>query len=373
MVTHAVMRILVAGLVLIAIGIGLTEYDRRHAQAPLPEAAKSRKKKTPAAAAPAPGMAAMLKTVPPEPDAPGDLAAFSRALGALAADAKADGFTTVLSGAYTVRELKGSSGFAVAVVGAGATSGLVKVTPGAGVAAIAARSSTVTALAIDGQTVWWAEGQRVFSAGADGVVKAASQFVNASVAGLAAHEGVVIAALVPKDGDPFATDPSGALVKLESNGSATMVAPEQVRPHDLLLHKSDVFFVAGYPSALVRAALDGSFSAQIAERADGPLAFDGEGIVYRIPQGSPELKRVAPAGGGEVSLAQGDVDWLAASGGVARYTTVGIGSRLYEVSAGQEPKEALALKGIARGLAVVGEHVVLAATTDEGATVIRVK
>ena len=125
-VTHAVMRILVAGLVLIAIGIGLTEYDRRHAQAPLPEAAKSRKKKTPAAAAPAPGMAAMLKTVPPEPDAPGDLAAFSRALGALAADAKADGFTTVLSGAYTVRELKGSSGFAVAGCGMRARPGEIQ-------------------------------------------------------------------------------------------------------------------------------------------------------------------------------------------------------------------------------------------------------
>ena len=364
------MRFLVAGLVLIALGIGLTEYSRRTADAPL---AGTAKKKKPPAVTP-PSTKALIETAAAEPDAPADSAAFAKAISALASDAKADGFTTVISGAFTVRELTGGERFAVAVVGAGGSTGLVRVAADAPVAPLVARSASITAVAIDGETVWWAEGNRVFSVGANGAVQVKTQFATAQVSGLAAHDGLVIATMVPKDGDPFSTDATGAVVKLEPGGTASLVASEQVRPHDVLIHGSDVFFIAGYPSALVRAALDGSFSAQISERADGPLSYDGEGLVHRVPQtASPELRRVAPAGGGQVTLARGDIDWLAAANGLTRYTTVGIGARLYEVSAGQDPKEVVALKGVAKGVALVGEHVVFAATGDDGTSVIRVK
>lgn len=369
-VTPAAMRFLVAGLVLIALGIGLTEYSRRTADAPLPGNVK---KKRPAAVTP-PSTKALIETVAAQPDAPADSAAFAKAISSVASDAKADGFTTVMSGAFTVRDLTSGARFAVAVVTAGGATGLVRLGGDAPAAPLVARTGAMTAVAIDGETVWWAEGNRVFSVGADGAVQVKTQFATAQVSGLAAHDGLVIATLVPKDGDPFSTDATGAVVKLEPGGTASLVASEQVRPHDVLIHGSDVFFIAGYPSALVRAALDGSFSAQISERADGPLSYDGEGLVHRVPQsGSPELRRVAPAGGGQVTLARGDVDWLAAANGVTRYTTVGIGARLYEVSAGQDPKEVVALKGVGRGVAMAGEHVVFAATGDDGASVVRVK
>jgi hypothetical protein len=364
------MRFLVAGLVLIAVGIGLTEYSRRHAEAPTPSSVK---KKKPAAITPA-STKALIETVTAQADVPGDANAFAKALSGFASDLKADGFATVLSGSFAVRDLKGSGQYAAAIITAGELGGLVRITPGGSVTPAVARKSPITALAIDGSNLWWAEGNRVFSVGTDGVVQVRTQFAIAQVTSLAALEGTVIVTLVPTDADPFSTEASGAVVKLEAGGTATLVASEQVRPHDVLLHGSDVFFIAGYPSALVRAALDGSFSAQIADRADGPLAFDGEGLVHRVPKaGAPEVRRVAPAGGAQVILAHGDIDWLAASNGVTRYTTVGIGARLYEVVSGQDPKEIVAFKGVARGLALVGEQVVLSATGDDGTTVLRVK
>lgn len=368
-VTHAVMRFLVAGLVLIAIGIGLTEYSRRHEDPPASASATA--KKTKKKSEPPPTTKALIETSTPDDDQPAPLEAFAKAVTALQAETKADGFTTVLSGTFTARELKGSELYAVAVVGVGETTGLVGIAPTGTVTPLVARKNAITAVAVDGTTVVWAEGGRVFSMAGDHVVKVRAQFASASVAGLAAKQGVIAVALVPKDGDPFSTEATGAVVKLEAAGTATLVAAEQVRPHDLLLEGTDVFFVAGYPSSLTRATLDGSFSAQVADRADGPLAFDGEGIVHRYPQ--TEVRRVARAGGSQVTLAHGDIDWLGAAGGVTHYTTVGIGARLYEVKAGEEPKEVLAVKGTAKGLVVIGEHVVLTATTDEGPSVIRVK
>ncbi len=373
MVTSGPMRILIAGLVLIALGIGLSEYQRRHEEAPAPGAAK--KKKNPPVANTPPSTKALIETAAPAADEPGDTAALTAALASLQSDAKVDGLTTVLSGAFTARDVVTGSTFAVAVVGVGGQSGLVRIAAGEPVKALVARKNAITALAVDGATVWWAEGQRVFSVDAEGKVAVKTQFATASVLGLAAKNGTVVAALVPKDGDPFSTDPTGALVKLNPDGTAALVVGEQVRPHDVLIEGSDAFFVAGYPSALVRASLDGSFSAQIAERADGPLAFDGEGLVHRFPQtGAPEVRRVARAGGSQVTLARGDVDWLTAAGGVTRYTTVGIGARVYEVKPDEAAKEVVAFKGVAKGLALAGpDHLVLVATTDDGTTSIRVK
>ena len=365
------MRFLVVGLVLIGIGIGLTEYGRRH---PRPSDAAATtpgaKKKLQAPATP-PTMKALMETVKAEPDAPGDRAAFEAALQKLASTEKSSGFSTILAGNFTVRELVSGEAFGVAVAGAGAHSGLVRLSAGAPITVVAARKAAVTAVAIDGTTVIWAEGARVYSAGQGGEVNVLVQLANASVASLAAREGAIYAAVVPKEGDPFSTDPAGAVVKIAADGQVSPVVTEQVRPHSMVVHGSDVFFVAGYPSALTRAALDGSFSAQIADRADGPIAYDGEGVVYRFPQ--TEVRRVAPAGGGQVTLAHGDIDWLSSAAGVTHYTTVGIGARLYEVTGTAQPVEVAALNGVSKGVAMAGQHLVYAAMLDDGTSVIRVR
>lgn len=365
------MRFLVVGLVLIGAGIGVTEYGRRHpgsssAAASVPGA----KKKVQAQATP-PTMKALMETVPAEPDAPGGREAFAAAVQKLTSAEKSGGFSTLLAGNFTVRELVSGEAFGVAVVGVGAQSGLVRFSAGAQVTVVAARAAAVTAAAINGSTVIWAEGARVYSAGESGEVKVLVQWANASVASLAASGGSVYAALVPKDGDPFSTDPTGAVVKIGADGQVSPVVTEQVRPHSLVVHGSDVFFVAGYPSALTRAALDGSFSAQIADRADGPIAYDGEGVVYRFPQ--TEVRRVAPAGGGQVTLAHGDIDWLSSAAGVTYFTSVGIGARLYQVTGTAEPVELVALNGVAKGVAMAGQDVAVAVLLDDGNSAIRLR
>lgn len=370
--TRTLMRLLIAGLVLIALGIGLTEYARR-AEPAVAGATKKKKQGQPQAVT-APTTKALIETVAPEAVAPLELDGFSKAVVSLSSDTSADGLMTVLSGRFAVRALTSAETFAVAVIAVGEVTGLVRITPGAPVAALVARKNPITAVAVDGETVWWAEGSRVFALGPQGAMKPVTQFAAASVVALAARGGTLVAALVPKEGDPFSTDASGAVVKLESTGTATLIGGELVRPHDVLLAGDDVFFVAGYPSALVRASLDGTFSAQIAERADGPLAFDGEGLVHRLPQaGAPELRRVARAGGQAVTLARGEIDWVAAFAGQTWYTSVGIGARLYQVAPGQEPHELLAFKGVATGLAVVGARVVLSTANDDGTAFIRVR
>ena len=198
------MRFLVVGLVLIGIGIGLTEYARRH---PGPSAtaatAPGAKKKGQTAAATAPTMKALMETVKAEADAPGDRAAFEAALQKLASAEKSNAFSTLLAGQFTVRELVSGEAFAVAVAGAGTHLGLIRFSAREPVTVVAARTAPVTAVAIDGSTVVWAEGSRVYSAAQGREVAVLVQLANASVASLAASDGAIYAALVPKEGDPF--------------------------------------------------------------------------------------------------------------------------------------------------------------------------
>jgi hypothetical protein len=233
----------------------------------------------------------------------------------------------------------------------------------------------VAAVTVDGDRVVWAEGGQVKSAPrSGGEVKTHVSFVRALVTSVAARGTKQVVSLVPKDGDPFSSEPNGA-VALVDGDEVSLIATEQIRPREVLFDgKDEAFFVAGYPSGLTRAALDGSFTARIAERADGPVALEADGIVYRFPQASaPELKRGARAGGAVKSLARVDAEWLAVHQGAARYTTTGIAPRLYETKPDAEPTELAALKGAVKGLAWNGTKTWLLTADDEGVVTLQVQ
>jgi hypothetical protein len=371
------MRFFVSGLVLIVIGIGLTEYNRRHPSEFTPKGEPA--KKVPTAPVAPPTMTALIARDPVTADAAGPLEAFTAELQAMAVTGAAavEGFTPVLKGAIKARDLKAAGDGAVLLLEKNGQTALVHLSAQGVAKALTVRTAPVAALWFDvkDQRLVWGEDASVKSISVEGgEVKTVATFTRALVTSVAASGGAVLVALVPKDGDPFSADPNGAVALLDG-ADTRLLALDQIRPRELAFDGGDeCFFVSGYPSGLTRAALDGSFTSRIVERADGPVALEADGVTYRFPQTSgPELRRAARGGGATKTLARVDVEWLAVRGGVARYTTTGFAPRLYEVKAGDEPKELLAIKGAAKGLAWATEKLFVAAVDDDGVTTLSVK
>lgn len=370
------MRFLVAGLVLILIGIGVTEYTRRHPSEEKKDGAKPAKKVKNAPTTP-PTMQALIETVTPAPDSAGAKDTFDLQ-GLLTSSGDAvTGFTPVLRGAVKARELRAAGTGAVLALEKSGSTALVAWPASGTPTVLTVRTGAVSTLWFDAkdERIVWGEGGMVKAVPlAGGEVKTLASFTRALVTSVAAHGSKVVATLVPKDGDPFSADPNGAVVVIDGD-EVKLIALEQIRPRDVAYDgKDEAFFVAGYPSGLTRAALDGSFTARIAERADGPIALEADGITWRSPQASsPELKRGARSGGAQKTVARVDVEWLAVQNGVARYTTTGIAPRLYEAKAGEEATELAAMKGVVKGLAWAGDKTWLLTSDDEGVTTLQVK
>ncbi|MCU0697687.1 MAG: hypothetical protein MUC96_14265 [Myxococcaceae bacterium] len=370
------MRFLVTGLVLILVGIGVTEYVRRH-PSEASKAAKSGAKKVANAPVAPPTMKALIETAAPPADSAGDAQAFAPTVEALVAsggDAVA-GFSPVLRGQVKARELKPAGDGAVLVLEKNGSSALVKVPASGAPVVLTVRTTNVATVIVDGEQVVWAEGGQVKSLPlAGGEVKTHVSFTRALVTSLAARGSKLVVSLVPKDGDPFSSEPNGAVAFVDGD-DVTLIATEQIRPREVLFDgKDEAFFVAGYPSGLTRAALDGSFTARIAERADGPVALEPDGITWRYPQASaPELKRGARAGGAVKSIARVDAEWLAVHQGTARYTTTGIAPRLYEGKPDAEPTELASIKGVVKGLAWNGTKTWLLTADDDGVVTLQVQ
>ncbi len=360
------MRFLVAGLVLMALGIGSAEYSRRHRE---PSKAGSTAAKKPAG----PVVPAAANTVLASEKATGlalpDAAPLQAALGETTVAATPAGkLGPALTAKWVVRELRAGPDFAGAAVDVGGLRGVLRLVPGQAPRVLGATKAPVSALCVDGQTTTWA---------ADGVVWRAQgeqttalvRFPNAVVTGLAHHGDVLLAALQPKDADPFAADANGAVVRVAADGTVTAVATEQVRPRDLLTDGQEAFWVGGYPAGLVRAALDGSFSARISERADGPLSFGGEGLVFRFPlQSGSELRRLGKAGGNGRTLATVDTDFAAAQGPRTQYTTSGMLPHLFERTGEDAAVDLLAIKGTVKALSASESTLVLAVMQEDGST-----
>jgi hypothetical protein len=364
-------RFLLAGLVVLLLGTALTEQQRRSP----PEAPKHADPATAASATPpgVPSTKALLETADRGADDGLDPATLS--LQPLLSKQQAEGFTFVLDGKFGGSALVAGGEGAVFVMEKDAHFALVKAAVGAAPVVLALRQSAINSVSVDGETVYFAEGPRVLSVPlAGGPVTVRARFARGVVNSLAAKHDVVVATLLPKDVDPFSTDPSGAVVKVEADGTVAVVAGEQVRPRDLTTDGVSAWWLAGYPAGLSRGTLDGQAQAQLAPRADGPLVLDGDDVVFRFPErSSPELRRVKRTGGGLATIVHGDFDQVAVEGGLARVTSVGIGARLSQVpTAGGELKDVLPFKGTARGLAVSGGHTWFLVSDDAGRTTLEV-
>lgn len=353
------MRWIAFGLLLVAASVGLSEYARRHPSSPGGADAGVAEPEAPPK--PSISMDDLTRPAAATVKPPADLAAlgdlFTPADGGVdfAAKVSARGAVSGQTRAAFVVERSRTYGVATVAVDRAPT-----------VSLLTARTEPISSVALDGERLVWAEGGQVLE-WKDGAAVGLVAFPKAQVAGLAVKGGQVLVALVPQGADPFSTEPNGAVVRVDAPGQAQRLVGELVRPHDLLVEGGDVFFVAGYPSGLYRAALDGAFSARTVERADGPLAFDGSGIVHRFPESqAPEVRRVPRAGGNVTTLARVDADFLAGRAGLAAYTTTGLGARVFTVVGTDAPKELLPFTGAAKGLAFAGEHVVLLSVDELG-------
>lgn len=358
------MRTLLAGLVCLAIGIGLTEYQRRH-----PTKTDGTEEKAPDKK-PAKATLPLVETDAAGTDTPGPGAELQALLEA--PPAGDDKFPVIAQGRFEARALKGGFGAALFVIEANGKAGVVRAASGEAPKAIFTRRA-IDALAVDGSTVFFAEGGLIGSTHARGEegVTVRARFKNATVTSLAASGDTVVATLIPKGSDPLSTDAVGAVVSLDSEGTVSVIAQDQVRPRGARTDGKGAYWVAGYPSKLWRGALDGAFSSELYDTADEPLQLDGDVVYFRAPVGAgTELKRIGRAGGNLQTLATADVKALAVSSGLVRYATP---EKLFEVTSGAEPTELLTLTGSPRGVAVGGTTLFVLTQGDDGTATLRAK
>ncbi len=347
------MRFLLVGLALLALAVGLTEYDRRHppAASDAPEHGPAAKPELPAS------VKTLLATASPAPDVPGPAALVQEVQSKLKpANAVVGGFTTVMTADLPARELRGGFGAVLFVVDLNGASAIVRAVAGESPKVVAARTGRVTAMQVDGSTVFFAEGGRVLSMSARGdeapVVRVA--FTGAKVTSLAPSGDTVFVTLMP-----VGPDPEGVVAKVESGGTVSLIASEQLTPHAVVADGKDVFWLAGASSSLFRAPVDGSFTSRLVEGAEGPLALDGDALVVGA---GGELKRTSRAGGTPVVLAKGPVEAISASSGLVRYLANG---GVYEVTAGAEPTELLKTNGTPTGVALGGTSLYVLVAADQ--------
>lgn len=369
------MRTLVAGLVCLVIGIGVTEYARRNPSKTEETSDTTTKDKAPSKPALPKAVAALLETDEAGADSPGNDAELAALLTMPKLDDDAN-FPAVAGGAFEARELKGGFGAALFVVDAKGKSGLVRAAVGEQPKLLFSRDAPISALSVDGSTVFFAEGGLIGSTHARGGegVQVRARFKNAVVTSLASSGDTVVATVMPKGVDPLSTDAVGAVISIDSEGDVSLIAQEQVRPRAAQTDGKTAYWIAGFPAGLWRGALDGAFSSQLADAAEEPIALDGDAVYFRAPLGSGvELKRVGRAGGNMHPVATADVNGLVVSSGLVRFTTGGATPKLFEVTSGAEPTEVLTLTGTARGLALGGTTLFVLTAGADGSVVLRAK
>ncbi len=346
------MRLIAVGVVLIGLGVFWAEYARRH-----PMAAES--------TAAASTTTSLIDTV----NAPAHGPIQGERFVAGAFFSHSEGEVTLHSGVSIKHVLSGPGG---AVLSLESKRQFAMVTfRGSETPVVYVQSDqAITASAIHRSTIYFSEGSSVYrvNVGTPGVVIPVIQFKGATVSGLSASDKVLIATVTPVNADPFATEATSAVVRIdEANKKASLVAGEQIRPHDIVNDDSEVFWVSGYPAALNRAPIDGSFSARIAERADGPLALRGDEVVFRYPEGTvPEIRSIPRAGGNASTLAQGDAEWLAVSDTGLFYSTAGLKPETYFVPNAGKPQRLSAFEGAVKGMAAAGPKVDIAYADQAG-------
>ncbi len=335
------MRFLVVGVILLALGIGASEYLRRN---PSPDNDTSTASKTEATAA---GNLLETAAVDQGPGRAGDAALFGQGL----VSSSGSGQTVFASG-VSVRAVAQHRAGPLLLLERNRQFALATIDDSAAVQVLSVRKESVGALAADNDTVYWAEGGVVLTIRlGSNEAKPLVRFSKATVSAISAQAGTLVVALRPTNADPFATEANGALVSIDASLKVKLVAGEQSRAHDVVIDQGEVFWVAGYPAALNRSPLDGSFTARIAERADSPIAVSGDTVIFRYPEGSvPELRRVAKAGGNAETLDAVDVEAVSVHAAKTAYASAGSNARVSVLEGSAAPKSVAAVDGAVKGL-----------------------
>ena len=338
--------LLVAGLVCIGLGVGLSEWSRRHP----PE--------KPAAIAAA-AKAAASKLTPEElilTESPVDLPADAEALRGADAELNAQGSNLLLPEDFTlagVTAVLGRTLFARNAVGhanalylvveegkQGSKQTLVRLTINDAPKALAAHRPGVTAIAVDDNRLYWAEGGSIFSIDATqgGAARGIASFTRARVTSLAANGKALVATLVPEALDPFSSDPVGGVVAIKlTSGKVEALATLQIRPSEAGTDGVNAVWVAGYPADLYAADFVTHTQKTLATRVDGPALLSDGFVVFRHPAaGDPGLQRVSISGDEPKGIAKGDIDhvcqfgsdlWFSIGGSLNHVTSSGGGEQ----------------------------------------------
>jgi hypothetical protein len=346
---------LAAGLVLLLLAVGLAEYARRH---PLShEAAVS------AGAVSTPLLDTEAAGTDDGAAPPGAWPGWLSSGGG----AGPAGFVTVVQGPFSGRLLQGGFGAVLFVADAAGASALVRAAAGEGARLVAARKARVTALYLDGSAAFFAEGGVVLSTGARGdepvVVRA--RFTRAVVTSLAAVGDTVYVTLRPKGAPEDSDEATGAVARIEHDGQVALVAGNQVSPRAVAADGKDVLWIAGAPPTLWRSPRGAAYASKVASDAAGPLALDGDGVLYRGAAGG--LWRVPRAGGTSTEVVASSVQDFLALSGLTRFTTSG---GVFEVTAGEAPRSLLATTSAPAGLALAGTSLYVLTGTASQSTLL---
>ncbi len=316
------MRFLIAGLVMIGLGIGLSEWSVRHP----PEKSDKKDPSTPKVAE-TPKAISLEELLKSETcgaevrDGSVMSAVEQRVKVVTEKPGVAPEGTTALMGNEVFRGLAAHEKRAYVVVEegkAGVQQGVLGVGPAGGIAVTGSRPG-ISAIASWERTVYWAEEKGVFARtdGGDGAPRCLVRLPNAKVTALAVNGESLVLAVVPKGTDPFSTDPVGAvLAVMPGREGVVVLATKLQRLSEVLTDGKRAFWVSGYPSGVQTAGLTGdSTPSELAARGGGPLALAGDSLVFRLTTtGAPELMKVALEGGTAVSLAATEADRVVARG-----------------------------------------------------------
>lgn len=373
MLSAASMRFLLAGLALIALGVAGAEYSRRRAEPgpQLPSSADSAAPLPPSGQTVSAAAAkALLESAPPPIDFSTSLAAAQALLEASRpSQPSLDGLVPLLSGRFRSKLLTAGFGYAVLAVDVADGSCLIRLEPGEAPVVLAALSRPISALTLDGSTLFFAAGQSIFSLPARGGAspQVIRTFASATVTSLAATGDTLVAALMPRKAMAEANESEGAVVRFDSTSEPKVLTERAVRPQHLVTDGTDVYFVA---DGLWRAGLDGTFSSRIASDIVGPLAADGASLVAA---GHAQILRLPRAGGRATTIASAKTSALVASSGLIRYLSGTGPTELYEVTAGAEPRAVATVPGAPVALALGGTTVFILAQESNGQSTVFAK
>lgn len=281
---------LAAGVVLIGLGIGLAEHERRNGK-PAGEAPKAvEPESTPRSRLSALDDAA-LKNVeaPSTSEASGSVKEGQEKkvtdwAAARNTAPKAEGATAVAKGSFNVRQLVAQGDSVLALAELPNRKQVLVELDGTELRVLQVDRSAVIAVA-GAQGQWfWAERGSVFSVPVGGgPLTGVVSFKQARITALSASDDGVVVSLMPQGADVLAEDAWGALAKVSTDGSrtVTVLATKLVRPAESASGGGKTYYLAGYPTGLFEA----SVPEPLAARADAPLSVDGERVVYRVPEG----------------------------------------------------------------------------------------